>query len=107
MRHIPAEVLERVESSSRAGVFYEIRKSHYDGKTYCTCPAWIFKARKGNGICKHLAVYLEALKSSGKEAKIEIYTADEFAKVVQILRENPDLTTLKKVRGPVRIDREF
>lgn len=53
------DVLDTVESSSRPGKFYEIRKSHQDGKTYCTCPAWIFKARKGDGICKHIKAYKE------------------------------------------------
>lgn len=53
----PFEVLKVVESESRPGTTYEIRKSHQDGKTYCTCPAWVFKARKGNGVCKHLAAY--------------------------------------------------
>lgn len=55
----PYEVLKRVESSSSPGKFYEIRKSHQDGKTYCSCPSWIFQARKGDGICKHIAAYMK------------------------------------------------
>lgn len=51
----PYEVLDKVESHSKPGKFYEIRKSHQDGKVYCTCPAWIFQARKGDGVCKHIA----------------------------------------------------
>lgn len=55
----PYEVLHVAPSKSTPGVTYEIRKSHQNGKTYCTCPAWVFKARKGNGICKHIAEYMK------------------------------------------------
>ena len=53
------EVLEVVQSESNPNKTYEIRKSHRDGKTYCTCPGWIFKARKGDGKCKHIIAYIK------------------------------------------------
>ena len=68
----PYDVLETVESSSRPGEFYEIRKSHRDGKTYCTCKGWIFKARKGDGICKHIADYIR------RGAQVIVYKYEEF-----------------------------
>lgn len=53
------EVLARVKSTSNPDKTYEIRKSNRDGKTYCTCPGWIHKARKTEGgMCKHLAKYI-------------------------------------------------
>jgi hypothetical protein len=67
--------LDTVESSSHPGKFYEIRKSHQDGKTYCTCPGWIFKARKGDGVCKHIAAYMK------KGYKVVVYKLEEFLEV--------------------------
>lgn len=58
MPHHPYTVLIVVKSDSRPDVTYEIRQSHQDGKTYCTCPGWIFKARKGDGLCKHIKAYM-------------------------------------------------
>ena len=70
-------VLAEEESESRPGKFYEIRTSKRDGKTYCNCPSWIFKARKGDGICKHIANY----KRHQPEAPVVVYKFDEFVAV--------------------------
>ena len=67
------DILEVVESASRPGKTYEIRKSKQDGKTYCTCPAWIFQARKGNGICKHIAAYIARVGET-----VVVYGIEEF-----------------------------
>ena len=60
MPHHPYEVLAVVKSKSNPDKTYEIRRSHQDGKTYCTCLGWIFKARNGDGICKHIKEYMAA-----------------------------------------------
>jgi len=81
----PYDVLDTVESSSSPGTFYEIRTSHRDGKTYCTCPGWIHKARKSDGICKHIAAYMQRMKRVAKTVaevpKLVIYKLDEFLAV--------------------------
>ena len=74
MSEHPYEVLETVESESHRGTFYEIRKSHQDGKTYCTCPAWVFKARKGDGVCKHIAAY----RSRHTEENVVVMTHADY-----------------------------
>ena len=74
MNH-PYEVLEVVKSESNPDKEYEIRKSHQDGKTYCTCPGWIFKARKGDGICKHIRAYMD------KGFKVVVMKLEEFLEV--------------------------
>ena len=82
MSEHPYDVLDRVESSSTPGEFYEIRTSHRDGKTYCTCKGWIFKARKGDGVCKHIRKYLNKKNfKTTEEAKLVIYKLDEFLAV--------------------------
>jgi len=45
-------VLQKVESLTTPGRFYEIREGR-DGRLYCTCPAWKF----GHD-CKHLQAYI-------------------------------------------------
>jgi hypothetical protein len=70
----PYKVLIVVRSESNPDKTYEIRTSHQDGKTYCTCPGWIFKARKGDGICKHIAAY----RRSNPENQVVIMTSDDF-----------------------------
>lgn len=86
--HIPAEVLKTYESSSSDRV-YEIRKSHQDGKVYCTCPGWIFQARKNGGLCKHLKMYMELLKAEDPVAVLNTYTAEEYNAVLAIHRSIP------------------
>jgi len=70
----PYTVLLVVKSESRPDVTYEIRESHQDGKTYCTCPSWIFKARKGDGICKHIAAY----KLSNPATKVVVMSHTDY-----------------------------
>jgi len=45
-------VLFEVESASKAGKKYEIRRGA-DDVVYCTCPAWKFSRRDAKW-CKHL-----------------------------------------------------
>jgi hypothetical protein len=70
-------VLAVVPSSSRPDKSYEIRTSKNDGKTYCTCPGWIFKARKGDGLCKHLL----AQKKAKPAEELVVYKWEEFVAV--------------------------
>ena len=86
----PYEVLIVVKSESNPDKTYEIRKSHQDGKTYCTCPGWIFKARKGDGICKHIKAY----QASNPTTKVVIMTHEDFENFRRAL---PTLA-IKKVR---------
>lgn len=55
-----AGVLERVRSSSRPGVVYEIRQSMRNGSIYCTCPSWIYQHAAANDRkpCKHIRAML-------------------------------------------------
>ena len=80
----PYEVLLVVQSKSNPDKVYEIRKSHQDGKTYCTCPGWIFKARKGDGICKHIAEY----KLRNPNLQVVVMALADF---LDIKRAAPDL----------------
>lgn len=50
----PLAILAEYESASRPGVVYQVRIGS-DEKTYCSCPNWVFKQRKGGGDCKHMA----------------------------------------------------
>jgi hypothetical protein len=68
-------VLEEAPSKSSPGKFHEVRMSKNDGKTYCTCLGWIFKARKGDGICKHIAAYMK------KGYEVVVYKIEEFIAV--------------------------
>jgi hypothetical protein len=87
----PYEVLEVVRSKSNPDKTYEIRKSHQDGKTYCTCPGWIFKARKTEGgMCKHLLAYVGHATKKG--VKVVVMTAKEF------LRGKIDYTPAKPAK---------
>jgi len=45
------KVLQRNESESRAGVWYEIREGS-DGVVYCNCRAWCFRKT-----CRHLDAF--------------------------------------------------
>lgn len=60
---------------------HEVRTSKNDGKTYCTCLGWIHKARKGDGVCKHIA----AFKSKEPAEAVTVYSFDEFVKVKRAL----------------------
>jgi hypothetical protein len=80
----PYVVLKIVQSKSNPDKTYEIRESHQDGKTYCTCPGWIFKARKGDGICKHIAEY----KAHNPNLKVVVM---ELADFLTIKRASLDL----------------
>ena len=51
-------VLAEYRSKSSPDKVHEVRTSKNDGKTYCSCLGWVFKARKGDGICKHIAAYM-------------------------------------------------
>ena len=96
----PYEVLKQVESSSRPGKFYEIRKSHQDGKTYCTCPGWIFKARKGDGICKHIHEYMQ----EDNHVEVVVYKLEEFLAVQRgglILDDVKVKSNVKPDRGTI------
>lgn len=89
-------VLARVPSSSSAEV-YELRTSKNDGKTYCTCKGWIFKARKGDGICKHIAGF----KREQPAEQVIVYSFDEFIKVkraITIIDDMPDVSKQINVR---------
>jgi len=81
-------VLAEMESSSSPGKVYEVRTSKNDSKTYCNCPGWIFKARKGDGICKHIAKYQ---KEKPVEEVIVIYKLDEFLSVKRNIVLNLEL----------------
>lgn len=69
-------VLRTVASKSNPSLSYEIRTSKQDKKTYCTCPGWIHKARKGDGLCKHLLEF----KAKTFEPVV-VYKWDEFVSV--------------------------
>jgi hypothetical protein len=70
-------VLAEEESSSSPGTFHEVRTSKRDGKTYCTCKGWVFGARKGNGICKHI----RAFKMRAPAEPLVIMNFEEFVAV--------------------------
>ena len=106
MRHIQAEVLESYPSSKDPDFMWEVRRSHYDGKVYCTCPGWIFQARKKDGICKHIRMYLAALKGKNPDATIQIYTIEEYNNVLQLHRETGDSLAPKTANSILKIDRE-
>ncbi len=63
-----------VRSESHPDKTYEIRKSHQDGKVYCTCPAWVFQARKADGVCKHIARW----RHEHPEQKIDVMTHEDY-----------------------------
>jgi len=92
----PYEILDTIESSSRPGKFYEIRKSHQDGKTYCTCPNWIFKARKGDGKCKHIIDYIK------KGYDVVVMNIEEF---LAVKRAIPILESDGKIAAKINIKR--
>lgn len=85
------DVLLVVQSESHPDKHYEIRKSHRDGKVYCSCPAWVFKARKGDGICKHIRAYMD----NHREQQVVVMTQAEFN---EFRRAMPQLA-VKKVRS--------
>lgn len=67
--------------SNPAAKPHEVRTSKNDGKTYCTCLGWIHKARKGDGVCKHIA----AFKSKEPAEAVTVYSFDEFVRVKRTL----------------------
>lgn len=95
----PYEVLKVVESDSRPGEFYEIRRSHQDGKTYCTCKGWIFKARKGDGVCKHIAAY----QAEHHEEKIVVMTHSDY----ESFRRAIPQTAVKRMRNSGEVKRSY
>ena len=111
--HLPAEVLfeKKASEPNKHGVFpiWQVRKSHYDGKVYCTCPGWIFQARQHTGICKHIQAYLDSLKAlnPADTTVIQVYTESEYRNVLEILRETPDLTLIKDKGTMIKIDRDI
>jgi hypothetical protein len=90
MRHIPATVLHTFPASKGDAV-WEVRRSNHDGKVYCTCPGWVFKARQTTGVCKHIAAYLAMLKKDRPGETISVYTWDEYQEVLRLHREMPNL----------------
>ena len=64
-------ILETVASESTPGKEYHIIQGK-DGKVYCDCPSWIFKARKSNGLCKHLVAYV------ARGNQVVVYGIEEF-----------------------------
>lgn len=94
----PYEILDRVESSSSPGKFYEIRMSKQDGKCYCLCKAWIFKARKGDGKCKHILAYI----SRGFEV-----TVMSIVDFLEIKRARPLMEPAKKLSDTVNVKRRI
>jgi hypothetical protein len=88
-------VLARVPSSSSDEV-YELRTSKNDAKTYCTCKGWVFKARKGDGVCKHIA----AFKKQKPQEQVTVYSFDEFVRVKRTLAivTGPATTSEPKLR---------
>lgn len=51
-------VLAECESESSPGTIHQIRKSHADGKTHCTCTRFHIALRTGGKTCWHFAKYL-------------------------------------------------
>jgi predicted nucleic acid-binding Zn finger protein len=95
MKHfIPAEVLQTFHASKGDNI-WEVRKSHQDGKVYCTCPGWIFQARKKDGICKHIQAYLDLLKVKNPGATIQVYNIEEYNNVLALHRSMPALKEVK------------
>jgi predicted nucleic acid-binding Zn finger protein len=84
-------VLAEVPSDSSDQV-YEIRTSKNDEKTYCTCKGWIFKARKGDGICKHIRRF----KQEQPEQEVVVYKLDEFLAVKRTLVLDDDAGSVRK-----------
>lgn len=99
------EVLKVVNSSSNPNVTYEIRKSHQDGKTYCTCKGWIFKARKGDGICKHIAAYKAELAAAGRTEEVVVYTLEEFQQAMKVSRANTIVDESDNLKKNIRVKR--
>jgi hypothetical protein len=85
-------ILRTVPSKSNPNISYEIRTSKQDGKTYCTCPGWIHKARKSDGLCKHILSF----KAETFEP-IAVYKFDEFVSVKRGLSLTSDAEVSKNV----------
>ena len=61
------EALAEVDSDSRAGVTYTIKRDRVTGKFSCNCPAWIYQKGGGRKPCKHVIRFVHAVKSVGLE----------------------------------------
>lgn len=83
-------VLADMPSESNPAKSYELRTSKRDGKTYCVCPAWIHKARKSDGICKHIASFNKTVS-----VPVVVYNFDEFVKVKRGLFITDDTKAVK------------
>ena len=89
-------VLADMPSESNPAKSYEIRTSKRDGKTYCVCPAWIHKARKGDGICKHIATF-----NRTAPAPVVVYSFEEFVRVkrgLSLITDDSVVNPTNKVR---------
>jgi len=89
-------VLADMPSESNPAKSYELRTSKRDGKTYCVCPAWIHKARKGDGICKHIAAFNRTVP-----VPVVVYNFDEFVKVkrgIHLICDTKSVESEVKVR---------
>ena len=47
-------VVQRFESNSKPGKFYEVRKNWKTGNFSCNCPGWAFKKKGQERSCRHI-----------------------------------------------------
>lgn len=89
------DILETVPSSTTPGKEYHIIRGK-DGKIYCDCPGWIFKARKGDGKCKHIIAYMK------KGFQVVVMDIEEFLSVkrASLMLDDVDVKNKVKVHRP-------
>ena len=67
------EMLKMIESDSKKGKFYYIKRNFTNGKISCNCPSWIYNngMKKGaeSRVCKHIEKYM---KENSEDVKTKI-----------------------------------
>jgi len=88
------ETLKTVESFSKAGKFYSIKRNTETGSVSCNCPAWIFQKGGERKPCKHirsLDVTLNTVVLENGE-KIGFETLEKAERFVKDLSESQEVS---------------
>ncbi|MBD3204222.1 hypothetical protein GF327_08050 [Candidatus Woesearchaeota archaeon] len=75
----------RVESSSTKGKFYKVNIK----EETCTCPDYIFRARKRGGVCKHIRAVIEKFRKKN---------TSNFEKIKAAIKEHGEIDTAKLLK---------